>query len=582
MNLETETSRTKLFNINTGKATSDQVAKSLLGVPEDGRKRHEEFVKSCAEDPQRFEQRITKPKLLTFSAGNVKSYKSVDNKMIEMKCTRDLMGRFAHLATKQKLDLKSTFAYPLIPVPFSMASSDGCILKTDKASLRDHLEAKSTKLPKSRSSDSPTKASCLIIDGQFLLHVLPPNILGTYGDLARSILISAMTQGDGDDIRLLFDDYPVGVSLKSAERERRGCNDVQFSITGPRQKRPTNLRKALASESFKRELPLFLVEEWKDNAYCDILGDKKLYVDIPGMCFLFETSDAQMKCEKITDLCNNHLEADTKVCLHAIHADQRLAEPGDIIIRASDTDIMVILLHHQPKIRSLLWMDVGLSSSNTRRYISITKIHEEIGDKISAALPAFHAYSGSDFTSCFFMKAKVRPFEKLMDDPQAQGAFSDLTCSGNIKAGTQRNLQKFTAKIYGCKNNKVSLNEYRYMVFDNAYRPKENASNQLEDLSGMNASLLPPCESELTPKLLRVRFIARMWTNAHKNIINTVPSEEDGFKRSDNGYEPVWHEGAMLPPDLNMTGDDKIEEDDKELYNHTISSSDESDDADDS
>ena len=31
-----------------------------------------------------------------------------------------------------------------------------------------------------------------------------------------------------------------------------------------------------------------------------------------------------------------------------------------------------------------------------------------------------------------------------------------------------------------------------------------------------------------------------------------------------------------------MTGDDKLEEDDKELYNHTISSSDESDDADDS
>ena len=58
----------------------------------------------------------------------------------------------------------------------------------------------------------------------------------------RSILMSAITQGNGDDIRLFFYDYLVGISLKSGERESRGYNDVQFSITGPREKRHTNLR----------------------------------------------------------------------------------------------------------------------------------------------------------------------------------------------------------------------------------------------------------------------------------------------------------------------------------------------------
>ena len=52
---ETKTSRTKLCSFNTGKVTSDKVAKYLLGVPEDGRKCHQEFVQVCVENPSKHE-----------------------------------------------------------------------------------------------------------------------------------------------------------------------------------------------------------------------------------------------------------------------------------------------------------------------------------------------------------------------------------------------------------------------------------------------------------------------------------------------------------------------------------------------
>ena len=113
-----------------------------------------------------------------------------------------------------------------------------------------------------------------------------------------------------------------------------------------------------------------------------------------------------------------------------------------------------------------------------------------------------------------------------MKDSQAQGAFSDLSSSENIKAGTQKALENFTAKVCGCQNPKLSLNDFRYEVFDKAFGPKKNSSNQLEKLFGMNASMLPPCQAELATKLKRVKFVAKMWTDAHKKEINTTPTEK--------------------------------------------------------
>jgi hypothetical protein len=37
----------------------------------------------------------------------------------------------------------------------------------------------------------------------------------------------------------------------------------------------------------------------------------------------------------------------------------------NIVVRASDTDIAIILLHHCLNIDAHVWMDVGISSKNT-------------------------------------------------------------------------------------------------------------------------------------------------------------------------------------------------------------------------
>ena len=66
---------------------------------------------------------------------------------------------------------------------------------------------------------------------------------------------------------------------------------------------------------------------------------------------------------------------------------------GDIVIRASDTNILIILLHHLHRMTStIIWIDVGTTSKGNRRYVNVTSIGTQIGADYCRALPGFHAF----------------------------------------------------------------------------------------------------------------------------------------------------------------------------------------------
>ena len=136
-----------------------------------------------------------------------------------------------------------------------MANPDEVIAKTDKSNLFKLLEAKVTDL-----QEKPKSLSAYIIDGQFLLHSLLPNLPPTYGGLARNILHHSLTSS-AKRVHIVFDDYPQP-SIKDTERDRRGTEDRTYVITGPMQRRiPKDMSQALKSRSFKKELPQFLAKE---------------------------------------------------------------------------------------------------------------------------------------------------------------------------------------------------------------------------------------------------------------------------------------------------------------------------------
>ena len=54
---------------------------------------------------------------------------------------------------------------------------------------------------------------------------------------------------------------------------------------------------------------------------------------------------------------------------------------AEVVIRALDTDILVVLLHHVHMMKNNVWMGTGTNGKGNRRFVSVTKIAANFGRK---------------------------------------------------------------------------------------------------------------------------------------------------------------------------------------------------------
>ena len=111
----------------------------------------------------------------------------------------------------------------------------------------------------------------------------------------------------------------------------------------------------------------------------------------------------------------------------------------------------------------------------------------------------------------------------------------------------------------------MSLNKHRHKLFQETYGPKAN--NLLGKLKNLDASALPPCESEIAMDVNRSAFIARMWANAHEKNIDQHPKLQDGWTQEgqEDQYTIVWFQGPQLPDSLIPEKGDMTEDSDDDL-----------------
>ncbi|KAK3891815.1 hypothetical protein Pcinc_004285 [Petrolisthes cinctipes] len=142
-----------------------------------------------------------------------------------------------------------------------------------------------------------------------------------------------------------------------------------------------------------------------------------IYLSYLGSCFHFYVIDGRVVRELVEKLVTHHEEADALIAAHA----KSTGEEGCVrntVFRGSDTDIAVILLHHcwDMNVR----INVGTSSKNNRRYLSITSIANRVGHPICSALQECYAFTGCDYTSELHQKGKVRPYAQMLKNTSAQ------------------------------------------------------------------------------------------------------------------------------------------------------------------
>ena len=439
-----EVNKELLFNIGTGKSSKQETAEFLLNVNKIGQKTREDFVIQCIKDPKGFEERIPRHKILNFAnEGASFSLRGANNKLIAVEMVEDLFGSILFLALQRKIDMAEVLSFPLTPTPLSLSHADGTMLKTQKSILMEELESRIF-------SEKPNHVYVTSIDAMFFLH-LWKDVPATFGTIARFLLIKAFAQ-KGKNKHLVFE-KAVSPSIKDCERDSRSGYEErcsQYQITGPNQRRPSNWLNALRFDQFKVTLNSFLVSAWEDNSLTEIFQGKCLYVNNGDICYCFREENGQVTRTLIPELTSSHEEADSKMIFHLTNLD----ENSKVIIRTSDTDVLVIALcclEHIP-VSVNVWLEVGLYAKNSLRYIDVRKLFNKLEKDLCRALPAFHVFTDSDYTAAFSRKGKIRPLKTLEKDKTVQTVFGDMEFPDDIQEGEFKVIEKFTYALYGKPN----------------------------------------------------------------------------------------------------------------------------------
>ena len=394
-----------LVNLITGRSVSNDTQNYLLTTLQRGRELRQHFQDEWTEDSKRFLKPVKRVLVQNFAADHTEKAKKLkvtasESSKSSAENLRDMFARMVIVvAWKTSFDRRSVIANPITSYPLSLAHRDGSHMKTNKAALLQKLEAtQNTILTK---SDIP-KSIVLVYDGGRLLHSVlsQTNVGASFRSIARTMLSVVLSSGC-QETHICLDKY-VTNSIKDSERRLREACDTIFVITGPEQRIRQTGQKLLANSVFKNEFAKFLIKEWSEDHYHHLFGGKTLIVSYGGDCYQYKSTENQIIVTQPDYLQGDHEEADTLIAFHINNISSQ-----NIMVRASDSDVLVILIgvlgQLPPEERPLIIMDCG--AGHNRRYISVTNIANKLDDSkpgLPRAIPAYHAFTGCDFTSAFY------------------------------------------------------------------------------------------------------------------------------------------------------------------------------------
>lgn len=521
-----------LYNISTGEAAPTNVEDFLLHVEEHGNKQRETFIQACVNDPNKFEAPISQSKYHTFTDTISKKKVNISGKEVELRMQRDLFGQLLHISLKKELNLEKVLTYPLTPVPLSMCHLDGSICKTDKSVLMRLLEAEIT-------SEPPEQTDVIIYDGYFMLHLMK-DVPITFGNIAKKML-QTVCASTSKIIVIAYDRY-IFPSIKDTEHKLRGMEQANFHIDGPNQVRKKDLSIELKNVHFKEALVQFFVDNWAEDCMAPYIDNKIIYVNAET-CFKYVVSDGKVvRTEDQTLTCLAHEEADTKMIFHVC----QLNVDANVTIRCSDTDVLIIMLANMSNVSSNLQICMQVGVGNNQRFINVTRLYEALGHDTSAALPAFHAFTGCDFNPSFFRKGKKRPLSIMRKSAYFTESFMQMSNPSDNRQDIFARIEEFICQVYGFKALK-SVDEARIASFQKTYKLIEKDDVFRLPKKNIDGSALPPCKAELFQHFLRSCFIAEMWTHAYLKVPISATPTDYGWVEIDNKYEFTWFTGNQLP-----------------------------------
>ena len=121
---------------------SSEVSNNLLQAKEQGQSAMAQSIKERFIDKTvKFHDPIKQMKYKTFaSMEKCQKVKNSQNKLVEVRAERNIFAQLVILSLKNDIDLEMTMSLKLGPVPWTLATTDGCPVKTDKAKLLHNVD----------------------------------------------------------------------------------------------------------------------------------------------------------------------------------------------------------------------------------------------------------------------------------------------------------------------------------------------------------------------------------------------------------------------------------------------------------
>ena len=280
--------------------------------------------------------------------------------------------------------------FELTPTPMSLFDKDQKLRNPDKAALARVLKAYVEPVEQHPSTS-------LVIDGVWLLHNVRWEANLTWKDIAERYLQFVKYMGSQClKTTVVFDGY--GSSTKDHDhlrRKKNACCDIQIR---PDIKSIIQREKFLDNKSNKTQLIRLLAETFSING---------------------------IRVQECPD------DADTSIVRAALDE----ARESPVEVRAEDTDIMVLLIHHAAD------HPIFLTTAKETSY-DVGKIQEALPERYRKYLIFLHSFSGCDTVSAISGFSQSTLLAKLCKTDKAEKAmdvFLDIQAEKDaiIKAGCE-------------------------------------------------------------------------------------------------------------------------------------------------
>ena len=228
---------------------------------------------------------------------------------------------------------------------------------------------------------------------------------------------------------------------------------------------------------------------------------------------------------------SNHEEADTK--LIALVKAANLARGDSVMVRSSSGDIDVLALfvaHDFAGVQVLIDNGTGLN----RKIVNVTSSTLDIEKK--RALIGLRAFSGNDYVSSFFRKGKIAFWRQMIKKTDYVNLFANLGTTLQVPEEVEKGLEKFVCAIYG-NERMQAVNDVRKKMFLQKFENEK----KITDLS-----LLPPCQSNLKLHIKRPNYVASIFRQAGRLMIDLDDPANHGW---DESGSVVWSD-VCYPDDV--------------------------------